>query len=176
MVTTPCHQVPTGTRPVATSVDALLAGATSRQPMEATDSKSGARFERVVIDGQPLVVKHLHVDDDWIMRSSGDVVGRPLLVWRSGLLDQLPDCIDHAVVGAAAGLGRNGWGAALLMHDVSAWLVPPGDHPVPLDQHLGFMDHMAALHAGFWGGPTQSACSRDSTGTSSSIRRASPWS
>jgi hypothetical protein len=151
MVTTPSHQVPTGMRAVATSVEELLAGAGSRQPMQASDSKSGARFERVVIDGRPYVVKYLHVDDDWIMRSSGDLAGRPLLVWRSGLLDRLPDCIDHAVVGAAAGLGRNGWGAALLMHDVSAWLVPPGDAPVPLDQHLGFMDHMAALHAEFWG-------------------------
>ncbi len=138
-------------RSVATTIEELLAGAEARQPMQTADSKSGARFERVTIGGRPHVVKYLHVDDDWIMRSSGDVGCRPLLVWRSGLLDRVPDCIDHTVVGAASGLGRNGWGVALLMRDVSRWLVPEGDTPVPLSQHLGFLDHMAALHATFWG-------------------------
>jgi hypothetical protein len=138
-------------RPVAGSIDELLAGATDREPMLHRDSKSGAPFERVVIDGQPHVVKYLHVDDDWIMRSTGDLGCRPLTVWRSGLLDRLPPCIDTAIVGVAAGLGRNGWGVALLMRDVSAWLVPEGDEPVPLEQHLGFLDHMARLHAAFWG-------------------------
>jgi hypothetical protein len=136
---------------VAESVEALLAGATGRCVMRSTDSKSGARFERVDIDGEPHVVKFLHVDDDWIMRSTGDLACRPVTVWRAGLLDLVPTCIDHAVVGAATGLGRNGWGAALLMRDVSAWLVPEGDEPVPLDRHLRFLDDMAALHAAFWG-------------------------
>jgi hypothetical protein len=72
-------------------------------------------------------------------------------VWQSGLLDTLPPCLDHAIVGAAAGLGRHSWGAALLMRDASADLVPSGDDPIPLGQQLGFMDHMAALHATFWG-------------------------
>jgi Phosphotransferase enzyme family len=97
------------------------------------------------------VVKYLHVDEDWIMRSTGDLAGRPVTVWRSGILDRVPSCIDHAVVGAAVGLGRNGWGAALLMRDMARWLVPEGDDPVPLDQHLRFLEHMAALHASFWG-------------------------
>jgi hypothetical protein len=65
-------------RPVASTVDELLAGAESRQPVQTGDSKSGARFERVMIDGQPHMVKYLHVDDDWIMRSSGDLGCRPL--------------------------------------------------------------------------------------------------
>ena len=68
-----------------------------------------------MIGREPHVVKHLHVDDDWLMRSTGDLRCRPLLMWRCGLLDPLPACIDHAIVGAAAGEGRNGWGAALLM-------------------------------------------------------------
>ena len=138
-------------RPVAASIDELLGGACERRPLSTADSKSGARFERLWIDGEPHVIKNLHVDDDWIMRSTGDLRCRPVQVWQSGILDQLPACIDHAVVGAATGLGRNGWGAALLMRDVSASLVPEGDDPVPLDQHLTFLDHMADLHATFWG-------------------------
>jgi hypothetical protein len=139
------------TRPVAASVEELLAGATERAALQMADSKSGASLERVVIGGQPHVVKYLHVDDDWLQRISGDLCCHPVAVWRSGVLDKLPDCIDHAVVAMAAGLGRNGWGAAVLMRDVGPWLVPEGDAPVPLEQHLRFMDHMAALHVQFWG-------------------------
>ena len=138
-------------RPVAGSVEELLAGATGRERFVTEDSKSGVPFERCIIGGAPHVVKYLHVDDDWISRAYGDLRGRPLAVWRSGLLDALPPCIDHAVVGAATGLGRHGWGAALLMRDVSAHLVPPGDAPLPFEQHRRFLDHMAALAAHFWG-------------------------
>ena len=138
-------------RHVATSVEELLVNATERTPMKTSDSKSGAPFERVLIEGVPHVVKYLHVDDDWIQRVTGDLGCIPLQLWRSGILDVLPDCIDHAVVGMAAGLGRGGWGAALLMRDVGRWLVPEGDDPVPPEQHARFMEHMAALHAAFWG-------------------------
>ncbi|MBW8827375.1 MAG: aminoglycoside phosphotransferase, partial [Acidobacteria bacterium] len=128
---------------VFTSIDELLEGATERRPLKTSDSKSGASFERVVIDGRPHIVKYLHPDDDWIMRVSGDLVCRPAVVWSSGLLDHLPASIDHAMVGVATGLGRNQWGIALLMRDVSDWLVPEGDQPVSLEQHLAFIDHMA---------------------------------
>ena len=138
-------------RPVASSLDELLAGATHREPMSHDDGKSGVPMERVVIDGERYVVKHLHVDDDWIMRTSGDVRCRPLLVWQSGLLDRLPKSIDHAMVGAAAGLGRHGWGSAILMRDVSPWLVPEGDDPVEPEAEARFLDHMAELHASLWG-------------------------
>jgi hypothetical protein len=132
---------------VAGSVDELLAEASSREPLVQQDGKSGARFERVVIDGSPYVVKYLALEDDWIMRATGDLRGRPLVVWQSGLLERLPPSIDHAIVGAA----YDGTGAALLMHDVASDLVPEGDAPLPLEQHLAFLDHMAELHAELWG-------------------------
>lgn len=140
----------TAPRPVAGSVAELLAGATHREPMKTADSKSGASFERVVLGGDRYVVKYLHPDDDWIMRVTGDVRCRPALVWASGLLDALPACIDPAMVGCAVGLGRNGWGCAVLLRDVADLLVPDDDTPLPLDQHLRFLDHMAALHAALW--------------------------
>src|SRR5205823_6877956 len=37
------------------------------------------------------------------------------------------------------------------MRDVGEWLVPPGGSALPVDQHLRFLDHMARLHARFWG-------------------------
>jgi hypothetical protein len=137
-------------RPVAASVDELLADATRRESFFNTDSKSGSHFERVWIDGEPHIVKYVHVDHDFTMRGLGDIGPRPLLVWEAGLMDAAPDVIDHTVVGVARGYGRHGWGAALLMRDVGEHLVPAGDELLPLEQHLAFMDHLAAMSARMW--------------------------
>ena len=134
-------------RPVAGSVDALVAGASSRTPVGFDDSKSGARFERVVIDGQRLLLKHVDTSDDWIMRQTGDIGCIPVRVWEAGVFDLLPDSIDHATVGAA----REGARGAVLLRDVSEWLVPPRDAPITADQHVSFLDDLAAMHAGTWG-------------------------
>lgn len=138
-------------RPVASSVDELLAGADRREPFHPVEARSGVAFERVRMGGEPFVVKYVHLDDDFTMRVSGDVGCRTLRAWAAGLYDVAPAAIDHAVVGMAAGVGRNGWGCALLMRDVSAHLVPPGDDPFPEDQHLAFLDHLAAMSAATWG-------------------------
>jgi len=37
------------------------------------------------------------------------------------------------------------------MHDVTPWLVPVTDAPITTGQHLSFLEHMARLHASFWG-------------------------
>jgi hypothetical protein len=139
-------------QPVAGSIDELLAGASSRQPMaRGAESLSSATFERVVIDGDRYVLKHLHCDDDWVMRATGDVTCRPVELWRRGLLHAQPACIDHTVVGVAAGVGRHGWGGAVLMHDRSECFVPDTDDVISVEQHERFLDHMAALHAHWWG-------------------------
>ena len=137
-------------RPLALSVDELVAGATHRKAFRTSDAKSGSGFERLVIDGESYVLKTMHVDDDWIARSVGDMTCRPVTVWASGLLDAVPASIDHAVMGAATGLGRHGWGGALLMRDVGSRLVPPGDTIIPLGQHAAFIADLAALSARFW--------------------------
>ena len=138
-------------RAVVTSVDELVAGATARQPFRNADGKSGSAFERVEIGGERYVLKVMHVDGDWIARSLGDLACRQVTVWAVGLLDALPPSLDHAVVGAARGFGRNGWGAALLMHDVGEHLVPEGDDPVSPHEHAAFVDRMAEMSARFWG-------------------------
>jgi hypothetical protein len=138
-------------RPVARSIDELLAGASGRHAFRNADGKSGSSFERVDIDGRPHVLKVMHVDDDWIARALGDIACRQVTVWEAGLLDALPASLDPTVVGAARGFGRHGWGAALLMRDVGDHLVPEGDAAVPLAQHAAFVDHMAELSARFWG-------------------------
>jgi hypothetical protein len=136
--------------PVAASVEELLAGATDREPIVEGAGKSGARLERVTIDGQRYVVKYLDLAEDWTMRVAGDLAGFSLTLWRRGLLARLPDCINQPIVAVAANPG--GRGCALLMRDVGSWLVPVEDDPIPLAQGLRFLDHMAAMHATFWAG------------------------
>jgi len=134
----------TNTAVVGSSIDDLLAGATATTPIDSA-GKSGARLERVVIADESYVVKYLDEDADWTLRAAGIDGSAVLELWRRGILAQLPECIDVPIVGVASeGV------TALLMRDVGAWMVPVTDEPVPLDQHLLFMDHMAAMHAHFW--------------------------
>jgi hypothetical protein len=87
-------------REVAGSIAELVRGGT-RSTMTADDSKSGARFEWVVIDGERYVLKHQDVTDDWLMRATGDLGHRYVALWEHGILDCVPDVIDHATVGCA---------------------------------------------------------------------------
>jgi hypothetical protein len=129
----------------------LLAGATDRTGLAEVPGKSGASLERVVIDGRHYVLKHLDLAEDWTMRASGCLPGAPLVLWERGILARLPGCLNQPIVGAA----REPGGCALLMRDVTPWLVPVTDAPITLDQHTRFLRHMAALHAEFW------ACGRE---------------
>ncbi|RNM11630.1 phosphotransferase [Nocardioides pocheonensis] len=126
------------------SVEELLRSVEDRQPLDSV-GKSGARLERVLVDGAAYVVKHLDRETDWTMRASGFDGFAPVELWRRGVLDALPDCIRQPIVAVAE--DRT---AALLMDDVSAWLVPATDEVVPADQHATFLDHMAQVHAAFW--------------------------
>jgi hypothetical protein len=136
------------TRPVAATAAELLAGATSREPLQHTDGKSAVPMDRVVIDGTHYVTKELSTRLDWISRATGDYGCRALGCWRDGVFDALPTCIDPAVVAVAH--DETTGTTTLLMHDVGEWLVPEGDDVVPLEQHRRFLDHMAQLHATFW--------------------------
>ncbi len=135
----------------AVSVEELLSRASSRVEVHPGDARSTSAFERVEIDGDRYFLKRLSPASDWIMRITGDHVHRPFLVWEAGVMDRTPDCIDHTVV--AMGIAGHGDEAELtmVMRDVAPWLVPEGDDVVPETQHRGFVEHLAALSAGFWG-------------------------
>jgi hypothetical protein len=134
---------------VAASVDELLAGAERRTQMaKHADSLSGSRFERVSVAGQPCIVKYLGFEEDWLARALGDRDCWALTLWRTGLLDCLPDCIDHTILGMAAEAGGT---VAVLMRDVSKSLVSSGSDAMAARDHRQFLDHMARMHARFWG-------------------------
>jgi hypothetical protein len=135
-------------RPVLDSVAALTERADRREVLE-TPGKSGARLERVWIDGRPYVVKYLDEAADWTLRAAAVPGSATVELWRRGILDALPDCLVQPIVGVAHDRDDPRL-SAILMHDVGDLLVPAVDDPVPLEQHLAFLDHMAALHAAFW--------------------------
>jgi Phosphotransferase enzyme family len=111
------------------------------------DGLSGATFDRV----DDRFVKRTSRATDWAMRITGDLVFRPYVAWRAGLLAALPDCLDHTVISmAVSGTGEHAE-LEIVMRDVGAFLVPPGSEPVPADWHAAFIEHMAALAAAFHG-------------------------
>lgn len=136
-------------------LDALAGGRTWRlAPMgKHSDSLSGSPFEYAYVDrGERYIVKHISRDLDWIMRvlTDGADGSRPwaLVVWQDGLLAAMPPELDTVIVGMAydATTGH----LSQVMRDVAPTLVP-ADTPIELAQHRRFLDHMAALHARFWG-------------------------
>ena len=135
-------------RPVLDSVAELTARADRRERLE-TPGKSGASLERVWIDGGAYVVKYLDETADWTLRAAAVPGSATVELWRRGVLDSLPDCLVQPIVAVAHDRDDPRL-SAILMHDVGDLLVPAVDDPVPLEQHLGFLDHMAALHAAFW--------------------------
>lgn len=134
------------------SLDDLLAELDDRRPFSHSDSLSGSSFERVRYRGERMIVKYVSADDDWIMRATGDIDSRMLRLFRSDVMERLPDSIDHATVAIAPFVSPRGFrGAALLMRDVSEAMVPPGGELIDPDTHARFIEHMAELHATFWG-------------------------
>ena len=137
---------------VAGSIEELLDHGGPREDVKTADSLSGSSFERVEVGGRPCLVKYLCVDDDWLLRATGDLGIRQVELWRRGFFDRLPGCIDPALLGVAAWTRENGRAcAALLMRDVGAELVTPGDAVVALALHRRFLDHMARFHAALTG-------------------------
>src|SRR5215216_3114106 len=136
----------TGQPWIASSLDALLHGASERVAVHSTDGKSGASFEKLIIEGRPCFLKVVSVKGDWIMRVTGNTQWE-FQVWRAGLYQRVPTIIDHAIIGMALedfdGVPR----MAMLMHDRSADLVPPGDEKISASQHAVFIRHLALMHA-----------------------------
>ena len=84
----------------------LLAGATERTVLAGVPGKSGARLERVMIGGQPYVLKHIDLAEDWTMRASGCLRGASLTLWERGILARLPDCFNQPIVAGRPGGAR----------------------------------------------------------------------
>jgi hypothetical protein len=133
------------------SVEELLAELDERRPFLTSDSLSGNRFESVRFHGDAMILKYICIDDDWIMRATGDINCALLRLVESGVMSRVPPSIDHATVAVAPFTSRRGHrGAALLMREVGSLLIPPGSDVIELETHGRFIEHMAQMHATFW--------------------------
>lgn len=128
----------------SSTVDEILASATDVEPM-AHVGVSGAQLFRLRLNGEPHVLKYLDWEQDWTLRASGIPEGAVTRLWTHGVLDRLPACFHQPIVDVIPGPPT-----AVLMRDVGPWLVPNDRAPVPLEQHVRFLDHMAELHVSFW--------------------------
>jgi hypothetical protein len=122
-----------------------------RVPFTGGHSASGSRFLAVETNGEQgprFVVKLSSPASDWIVRGTADHRGREMLVWSTGLLDQLPAQLSHPVIACA----WDGAGWAILMHDVSDSLISDamGETPIDVADFQLILDALAALHASFW--------------------------
>ena len=131
---------------IAPSLDSLINGYTGRYFVHSSDAKSGASFEKLIIDGRPCFLKTVSAEDDWIMRVTGNTHWE-FRVWQAGLYQRVPPVIDHAMIGMALDDSGGVPRLAMLMHDRSADLVPPGDDAIPASQHTAFVRHLALMHA-----------------------------
>ena len=114
----------------------------------ATDGKSGAVLERVrLADGRVLVVKHIDVRRDWIMRATGDT-GRVARLWSDGVLAGLPAVIDHTIV--AVEPEGDGW--VVTMDDVSGALFAD-DRRLSRAESRRLLAAATELHRAFRGRP-----------------------
>ncbi|MCC6628880.1 MAG: phosphotransferase [Chloroflexi bacterium] len=126
--------------------------AVRHRPFHSADSLSGSRFLAIETDGPTpdrYIVKRINRAWDWIMRTTDDRQGRAIAAWQAGLIAGLPPEITTGYVACA----RDGDGWAILLRDLGAALVPPGDAPITADDNAFFLDAMAAMHATFWQQP-----------------------
>ncbi|WP_344155455.1 hypothetical protein [Nocardioides koreensis] len=127
----------------------LLREAVERRAVSGHEGKSGAGLERVrLADGRVLLVKRVTPGADFTLDLTGGGPSREYLLWRSGVLDALPDGVGHAVV--------DGWleGATtvLVMRDLGDAVLTWEDR-LPAAQAVAVMERLATLHRRFLGDP-----------------------
>jgi hypothetical protein len=84
-------------------------------------------------------------EKDWVMQMTEDQHWRAITIWQDGLLDRLPEEIDHAIMACTL----DGEGYALLMRNVTHALLPDESSFSEADNEFT-LDAMTALHATFW--------------------------
>jgi hypothetical protein len=113
---------------------------------------SGARLSRVESDGRSYILKRLRLQDDWLMRVTGDAAYREAQFAVSPLAKRLPAGVRTPSLGASF----DDDGRAILMHDITDILLPDAQ-VVPADAMDAMLGRFADLHAAFWDDPMADA-------------------
>jgi hypothetical protein len=147
------------------SVDSLLDPASLRDVLGVSNpvwvealstlGYSGSTFHRVTVDGvrpeeSSFIVKRTVLAEDWFSHRTDDSVGREAAVVASPELSGIGEIFDLPVIAVAVEPGRT----AILMEDVSRWLLPDVREPLDYRDEDLILDSLARLHATFWKDPS----------------------
>jgi hypothetical protein len=114
-------------------------------PFESSNGFSANQLFHVTADDQPLVLKRMRPEKDWLAIGSDDNRCRAVRVWQYGLLDHIQPYIHDKTVAVC----HDGESYAILMHDISPGLVSFG-RETTLKMFQSMLDGLAAMHALFW--------------------------
>lgn len=119
------------------------------EPFE-TIGYSSTESEFLAVDrcgvNQPrYIIKRMRQERDWVMQATDDRHWRAVAIWQHGLLDRLPEEIEHGII--AISKDKEGYG--FLMHNISHALLRE-EQPISEQDHATVLKSMAALHATFW--------------------------
>src|SRR5436309_3119472 len=107
---------------------------------------SNASLTRVAIGEQRFVLKRSTIARDWTACRSGDARGREALLLSDDACREVWDVFDCPYIAYEISGGE----IALLMHDLSAHLLPDARAPLAAAQQTAILGAIAALHARFW--------------------------
>lgn len=126
------------------------AGAVQVEPLQ-TLGYSGSQFFRIIVDTstgaqEQFFVKRTVLKEDWFSQRSQDRIGREAAVLLAPQLAEIGQVFHLPYRAVAVEAGR----FALLMEDVSPWLLPDERRPLGEDDEHLILETLAQLHATFW--------------------------
>jgi hypothetical protein len=127
----------------------LVRDAVERVVLSGHVGKSGAGLERLrLADGRALIVKRIAPGTDFTVEATGGMPGREYLLWRAGVLDDLPEGVGHALVDAWVENDTT----VLVMRDLGGAMLT-WEHRLDARQAAWLMQRTAGLHRAFLGRP-----------------------
>jgi hypothetical protein len=120
-------------------------GVTGEEVPFVHEGYSGAMMSRITQGDRRYVVKRVSRTIDWIIQMTSDQAMREAQIGASNVLDELRPGLQSPSIAAA----YDGDGFALLMHDVTARLLPK-DGRLPAATVELILSRIAEMHARFW--------------------------
>jgi hypothetical protein len=123
-------------------------GITAPEAPFAHDGYSGATMARIEQDGRSYVIKRVSRTADWIIQMTSDHAVREAQIAASDVLAPLAPGLRSPSIAAA----HDGDGFALLMHDLTHYLLPP-EGMVSAETFDLILSRVAGMHTTFWDAP-----------------------
>tara|TARA_B110000046_G_scaffold165254_1_gene181403 strand:+ start:41957 stop:42967 length:1011 start_codon:yes stop_codon:yes gene_type:complete len=112
---------------------------------------SDATLERIDVklsagSTQSFILKYIKLNSDWLSQRTKDTVGREAAILGEDSLFKIWESVDCPYVAFAMEKGQ----IAVLMNDLSAYLLPDVKEPIDLQTEAIILNTLASLHASFW--------------------------